>query len=128
MINKDSIRIAIVDDDPMILRVFSSMTKQANYHADFFPSSREALTTIGAHPKLYDLVVSDICMPDEDGVAFARKARTLNPNMPFMFMTGGGDSEKRREALSLGRVTFLEKPFSLIREINENIVHFLENK
>ena len=128
MINKANVRIAVVDDDPIILTVFSSMTRQANYHADFFSSPAEALATIAAHPKLYDLVVSDISMPEEDGVAFARKTRVLNPDLPFMFMTGGVSTEKRKEALSLGRVIFLEKPFPLIQELNQNIIRFIENK
>jgi len=128
MINKDGIRIAVVDDDPMILNVFAAMTRQANYHADFFQSSHEALRAIAGHPKLYDLIISDICMPNEGGVEFARKARALNPDLPFMFMTGGVAEDKKEEALSLGRVTFLEKPFPLIVELNENIAKFLESE
>ncbi len=125
---KEEIRLVVVDDDPIILDVFSKMIKQVRYHADFFISPTEALETIMAHPKRYNLMITDICMPQDDGIAFAKKVRAANPDLPVMFMTGGATPEKKEEALSLGRVTFLEKPFPLIQVLGENIALFIENK
>ncbi len=126
MLNKDNIRIAVIDDDPLILNVFSSMIKQAGYYADFFPSPVPALEAILAHPTRYDILIVDIMMPDEDGVSFAKKVRAHVPKLPIMFMTGGVSSEKMEEALSLGRVAFLNKPFPLLKELAQYISEFLE--
>ena len=127
-INKDSIRIAVVDDDPLILSVFSSLMKQADYYADFFPSSAPALRAIEAHPGRYDLLVVDIQVPDGDGVTFAKKVRALFPEVPIMFMTGGAPEEKQREARALGRTAFLNKPFPLLDKLGETIQKFVSGK
>ena len=120
-----NIRIAIVDDDPMILNVFSSLMKATVLHADFFQSSHEAFKTMVTHPDRYDLLITDIVMPDGDGVDFAKKVRTVLTELPVMFMTGYATEEKRKEALLLGRVEFLEKPFPLIDALEAAIKKFL---
>lgn len=128
MIDKDPICIAVVDDDPVILNVFSSLLKQTGYHADFFHSSVPALKAILTPPACYHLIIVDIVMPEGDGISFAKKIRTHLPELPIMFMTGGVPSEKREEALSLGRVAFLDKPFPLIEELQRHISKFLEER
>ncbi len=127
-INPDDIRIAVVDDEKVILDVFSSLLTQAHYHADFFNNPQEAYQAIAAHPDRYDLVITDISMPQEDGVAFAKKVRSNFPRkIPFIFMTGYASEEKRKEALALGRVDFLNKPFILMEVVHKAIVSLLES-
>lgn len=128
MIDKGPVRIAVIDDDPVILNVFSSLLKQTGYHADFFSSSVPALKAILAYPACYHLVIVDIVMPEGDGISFAKKIRSHLPDLPIMFMTGGVQPEKREEALSLGRVAFLDKPFPLIEELQRHISKFLEER
>ncbi len=120
-----SIRIAVVDDDPMILSVFSSLMKQTVLHADFFQNSHEAFKAMASHPDRYDLLITDIVMPDGDGVDFAKKVRSVLTELPIMFMTGFATEEKRKEAMALGRVEFLEKPFPFIDALEEAIKKFV---
>lgn len=127
VIKKKDICIALVDDDPIILNVFSSILKQVHYRVDFFWSANEALEVIYARHKSYDLIITDICMPGgDDGVTFAKKVREINPDLPIMFMTGGVTPEKKNEALSLGCIAFLDKPFPLIQKLDEYIYNFLK--
>ncbi|OIO37875.1 MAG: hypothetical protein AUJ72_03650 [Candidatus Omnitrophica bacterium CG1_02_46_14] len=119
------IRIAVVDDDPMILKVFSSMMKQTILHADFFESSHEAFKAMVTHPDRYDLLITDIVMPDGDGVDFAKKVRVVLSDLPIMFMTGFATEERKKEALTLGRVEFLEKPFPFIDALELAIRKFI---
>ena len=124
-VNPKEIRIAVVDDDPVILNVFSLMIKRFGYVADFFLISEEAFKIISEHPKHYNLLISDIFMPNEDGISFAKRVRSVAPDLPIIFMTGNESQEIRNQALSLGRVTFFGKPFPLLEVLKETIDKFL---
>ena len=126
----NNLRILVVDDDEVILNVFSSIMRQAGYHTDFFLDPQQALSTLASHPLRYDILVVDIHMPGQDGISLARKVREMLPDLPVMFMTGGDvTEEKKEEALALGRVRFLPKPFPLIDALTEMVSKFaLEKK
>ncbi|OIO39414.1 MAG: hypothetical protein AUJ72_00795 [Candidatus Omnitrophica bacterium CG1_02_46_14] len=120
------IRIAIVDDEKMLLSVFSSLlNQQHHYQAECFSNPHKAFDAITNHPGRYQLVIADIYMPQMDGITFAKMVRQVFPDLPFMFMTGEVNDELRESALSLGRVTFLEKPFPLEKTIKEAIPDLL---
>ncbi len=122
------LRFAVVDDDHLILEVFASLMHQSNYHADFFSTFDQAYKAITAHPGRYDLLITDIFMPDGNGIDFAKKIRVVFPDIPILFMTGSGTDELKQQALNLGRVSFLEKPFHLSSVLEGTIVKFLSDK
>lgn len=124
----DNIRIAVVDDDKNILNVFSSLISQAKLYADFFSSSADAYKAIVVRPKRYDLLITDIYMPSGDGIVFARKIREILPDIPVLFMTGNVTEERKQEALSLGRVQFLEKPFPLVNVLRDTLAAALTDR
>jgi DNA-binding NtrC family response regulator len=119
------LRIAVVDDEKMLLSVFSSLMRQFHYHADFFSNPVNALAASLADPARYHLVISDIKMPEMDGIEFAKKIRFVLPKMPILFMTGHVSDELREEAMGMGNVEFLEKPFPLESTLKEVIPRFL---
>ncbi len=119
------VRIAVVDDEKLLLQVFSSLMRQYHYHGDFFSNPLKALDAIVGNPGRYSLVISDIRMPELDGIAFAKKVRLVMPELPIMFMTGDVSDQVRRAALELGNVAFLEKPFPLEATLKEAIPKFL---
>ena len=120
-----NIRIAVIDDERLLLQVFSSLMRQHHYHADFFSDPLKALDAIVGNPGRYQLVISDIRMPELDGIVFAKKIRLVLPELPIMFMTGDMSEQVRQAALSLGNVTFLEKPFPLEATLRQAIPKFL---
>jgi len=122
------IRIAVVDDERMLLNVFSSLMKQYHYHADFFSNPQKALEVIYNDPLRYSLVLTDIRMPQMDGIVFAKRIRDILPKMPIMFMTGDLSDGLREQALALGNVAFLEKPFPLEETLRDSIPKFLNNR
>ena len=123
------IRIAVVDDDRMLLEVFSSLMKRSpNYHTHFFSTADKAYETITEKKGHYHLVISDIRMPGMNGIEFAKKVRAAELNLPIILMTGDVTDEARSEALSIGRVIFLEKPFPLESTLNEFIPKFLRGE
>ncbi len=123
--NAAQVRIAVIDDERMLLSVFSSLMRQFHYHADFFSNPIKALESIVGNPGRYSLVISDIRMPEMDGITFARKIRMVLPKMPILFMTGEATDEMRAQALELGNVEFLEKPFPLEATLRDVIPRFL---
>jgi len=122
------IRIAIVDDDHMLLGVFSSLMKRSNYHTHFFLDAVKALEKISAIRGHYNLVISDIQMPSMHGLEFARRIRAIEPDLPIILMTGDVSDEARTAATEIKRVVFLEKPFPLESTLNEFIPKFLKGE
>ena len=65
-----------------------------------------------AQGKSYDLVVSDVVMPNMDGPAMVRELRERRPDMRILFMSGYAE-EQLRQSINLDKVAFLPKPFSV---------------
>lgn len=122
---KVRVRIAVVDDEKMLLHVFSSLMRQYHLHADFFSNPIKARDEIIGNPGRYQLVITDIRMPEMDGVKFAKEIRFVLPKMPVMFMTGDMTDEVKESAEALGNVAFLEKPFPLEATLRDVIPKFL---
>lgn len=122
---RSQLRIAVVDDEKMLLDVFRSLMRQLRYQADFFSEPKRALETILGNPGRYQLVMTDILMPELDGIEFARKIRFVLPRIPIVFMTGDQSKDWRQDAEGLGNIIFLEKPFSLEEALKEAIPKFL---
>jgi CheY-like chemotaxis protein len=123
------IRIAVIDDEQMILNVFSSLMHQFNYQADFYSDSVKGLDEVIQNPGRYQLVICDINMPILDGITVGEKIRLVLPALPIMFMTGANISEEqKKKALSLGNVTFLNKPFPLVETLKETIPKVLRQQ
>ena len=126
--NEPIVRIAIVDDDRMLLNVFSSMMRHTQYHTHFFSGPKKALEEISAVKGHYHLLISDLWMPEMNGIELARKVRIAEPTLPIILMTGDATDEMREAAKNLGRVVFLEKPFPLESTLKEFIPKFLKGE
>ncbi len=122
------IKIAVVDDERMLLNVFSSIMRQYNYDAHFFSHPVSALNAIILHPDRYKLVITDILMPELDGIEFAKKVREAVPGMPILFMTGDATEEAKRQSQKMGNTVFLEKPFPLEHTLKEVIPKLLADQ
>ncbi len=121
------VRIAVIDDERVLLQTFSSLMRQCRYEAEFFSSPLKALDAVMQEPGRYQLIIADIKMPEMDGITFVKKVRFILPNLPIIFMTGGVPEEVRQEALGFTNVLFLEKPFPLESTLKEAIPKLLKN-
>ena len=109
-------RMLVVDDDAEIGR-YISQELGAFYHVTPVTSAREALRLLlGAEAdRQYDLVVSDVMMPEMDGFTFLRMIKT-NMNLshiPVVMLTSKSDVANRLEGLEKGADAFLAKPFDM---------------
>jgi YesN/AraC family two-component response regulator len=108
--------VLIVDDDAEIGQ-YITQELGSYYHITSVTSAREAMRELlGADPeKQYDLVVSDVMMPEMDGFTFLRMVKTNMhlSHIPVVMLTSKSDVANRLEGLEKGADAFLAKPFDM---------------
>ncbi len=106
-------RILVIDDDPAMRRMVSRILADAGYEVIEAKDGREALKQMAAFDPV--VIVTDIVMPEMEGIEFILHVRKLQPGAKVIAMSGGGKAATRelflRMAKSLGADTVLEKPF-----------------
>ncbi|MBA3468553.1 MAG: response regulator [Herpetosiphonaceae bacterium] len=117
--------ILIVDDDATMCRYCSKALRYAGYQVTDTTSSLVALDYL-RHQK-FDLLLTDIKMPQLSGLELARQARTLNPGLAVIIMTGQTTLETLREAVQQGVTSYLSKPFE-IEEMRLTVAQVLHHR
>lgn len=118
-------RILIVDDEAGMQRLLSRVLEREGYAATPVGSAKEALELISADS--YDLVVTDIQMPEMDGLELLREIKEFDPSLPIVVMTAYGTVENAVEALRNGAFDYLTKPFET-DEVRLAVAKALEHK
>lgn len=103
-------RILVVDDEPRTREAVSLYLQGLGYRVE---STGDAQGGLDLVRKGVDLVISDIRMPDMDGLEFLQEIRSLNPALPVILITGYPGPEASWDARQLEATAFLSKPFRL---------------
>lgn len=103
-------RILVVDDELVVLKGCERILRPEGYEVDAVASPVEGLEKFGNGG--YDLVITDIMMPEMDGLEFIRRIRQKNADTNIVMITGFPSQESIKEALGLRIVDYLPKPFS----------------
>jgi two-component system, NtrC family, nitrogen regulation response regulator NtrX len=106
-------RILIVDDDPGTLASLSRAFALEGYTALTASSAARALERLDEEP--VDAILSDVVMPEMDGLQFLAAARAKAPHIPVILMSGQATLETAMKATRLGALDFVEKPIGLDR-------------
>ena len=106
--NPASLQILVVDDDRYLLLALKQTLELAGYRADTFTSPLEALAA--AEKSSYAAVLTDIRMPELDGLALLERLHGLDADLPVILITGHGDVALAVRALKAGAYDFLQKP------------------
>src|SRR6478735_10211485 len=102
-------KVYIVDDDEAMRDSLQFLLGSADFTVTLFETASSFLDAL---PGLdYGCVVSDVRMPGIDGIELLQRLRASNVKFPVIIMTGHGDIRLAVEAMKLGAVDFLEKPF-----------------
>jgi DNA-binding NtrC family response regulator len=119
-------RILIVDDEASVLFVLCDALARLGDHCEIVAASkgREALGQ--AKTKAFDLVITDIRLPDIDGIELTKNIMTLHPDTSFIWITAYGCWEVRSEAAKLGVPYCLDKPVE-VGEIRQMARDVLDN-
>jgi len=106
-------RILIVDDDQGTLASLSRAFALEGYTALTAASATRALERLGEEP--VDAILSDVVMPEMDGIAFLEQVKLRSPHVPVILMSGQAGLETAVRATRLGALDFVEKPVGLDR-------------
>ena len=111
-------RIILAEDDDSMRGFLVRALERAGYHVTSFANGREAFERLKREP--FTLLLTDIVMPQMDGIELARRAAELDPDLKIMFITGFAAVTLNSEAPKDARV--LSKPFhlkDLVREVDQ---------
>ncbi|MCB0218613.1 MAG: sigma-54-dependent Fis family transcriptional regulator [Chrysiogenetes bacterium] len=104
-------RILIIDDDPSFRKLLERNLQTAGFETTVATSGREGLA-LHAEGGI-DLVVSDIHMPEMDGIAALREFRRKDPDLPVVLVTAQATVETAMKAVKLGAFDYVRKPTDL---------------
>ncbi len=104
-------QILVVEDDKDLNRTVCAFLNNSGYQATGAQSAGEAYDAM--YETVFDLIVSDIMMPDTDGFAFAETVRSFNENIPILFMTARDDFASKQRGYRIGVDDYMVKPIDL---------------
>lgn len=102
--------LLIVDDEKGYREVLSAVFGAEGYDVATASDGRTAVSHLNSQP--VDVVISDVCMPDMDGIELLKTIRSIDADMGMVLMTAFGTIETAREAFKLGADDFVQKPFN----------------
>ena len=104
-------RILVVEDDRALNKSVCTFLNQSGYEATGCLGAEEAYDAMYAG--LFDLIISDVMMPGIDGFEFVRTVRTLDQNIPILFMTARDDFASKQRGYRVGIDDYMVKPIDL---------------
>ena len=105
------IHILIVDDDAKLNKTVCTYLNDCGFEMKGVLNAQEAFEEL--YNSLYDLIVSDIMMPQMDGFEFAQKIREVNKHIPILFMSAKDDLPSKQKGFRLGIDDYMVKPVEL---------------
>ena len=104
-------QILVVEDDRDLNRTVCAYLNNSGYRATGCLNASDAYDAM--YEQVFDLIVSDIMMPGIDGFEFAKTVRTLNENIPILFMTARDDFASKQRGYRIGVDDYMVKPIDL---------------
>ena len=115
----------VVDDEPRLRQVLVRLMVGEGFHCDEAPNGMEALEKLSAGE--YVLVLSDLRMPQMDGLELLRNIRERHPGIAVILITAVAEVEVALTAFSIGAMDYLTKPFH-IEEVRARVAQALEKR
>lgn len=106
-------RVLVVDDEPEMLSFITQVLSESGFTCNTASNSRQALAKM--RNSEFHLLITDVKLPDGDGTEIVRIAREKHPYMSAIVITGFASINGIREAIDLGAMDYIPKPFSADR-------------
>ncbi len=103
-------RVLVVDDDELVVQSYARTLGRLGYTVDTASSARQAIDRFRADAS--DVVLSDLAMPDMDGLSFLRELRRFDLDVPVVIVTGAPSMETAIKAVEYGAFRYITKPAS----------------
>lgn len=104
-------RVLIVDDEVNLMAALCEVLGEQGFEAYGYASGADALKAL--QEQSYDLLLTDLMMPDLDGIELLKEALKIDPNMVGIMITGQGTVQTAVEAMKAGAFDYVLKPFKL---------------
>jgi len=104
-------RLLIVDDEEAQVKALCDTLRQQGYVTSGFSSAALALSAL--RNKSFDLLLTDLMMPETDGIGLLNQALKIDPNIVGIVMTGQGTIDTAVQAMKAGALDYIRKPFKL---------------
>ncbi len=105
--------ILLVEDEPMILKMTTQMLVGQGYHVLTAASPWEAIRLAKEHAGSIDLLITDVIMPETNGLDLAKRLLTISPNIKRLFMSGYTANVIEPHGVLDEGVHFIQKPFNM---------------
>ena len=102
--------IFFVDDEPDVQKVVGRTLEQAGFKVSCFSRASDCLEQLRSRP--CDLLITDVKLPEMDGIELLTKVKCIIPSLPVLVITGYGDIPMAVKALKAGASDFIEKPLN----------------
>jgi response regulator RpfG family c-di-GMP phosphodiesterase len=112
----DKIKILVVDDEEHICKMVLRFLSMNNYRGDSAKNGKKALDMLAKNK--YDIVLTDIKMPEMDGISLMKVAKDTYPDLIFIIMSAYGTLESAIESMKMGAINFIKKPISIVELIS----------
>ena len=119
-------RVLFVDDEQDLVQIAAQMLSHLGYEVTTRMSSNEALELFRVNPKRFDLVITDMTMPNMTGDMFSKELMKIRPDIPIILCTGFSERISEEKAKAIGIKEFVMKPLAMgdlakrIRKVLDN--------
>lgn len=107
----EQFRLIVVDDEKPQLEALCTLLEDAGFVVNGFADPAAALTQL--HTMTHDVLLTDLRLPGMDGIELIQKARQIDPDMSAVLMTGHGSIQSAVNAMKLGVLDYILKPFKV---------------
>ena len=105
------IKILVVEDDIQLNQIVCTFLNDHGFYAKGCLNANDGYDAM--YNNIYDMIITDIMMPEIDGFEFAKSVRNINKNIPIMFMTVKDDMHSKQKGYQLGIDDYMVKPINL---------------
>ena len=113
---EERLRILLCEDDENLGMLLREYLQAKGFNADLFADGESGYKAFLKGK--YDLCVLDVMMPKKDGFALAQEIRTVNSEVPIIFLTAKSIKEDILEGFKIGADDYITKPFSMEEELS----------
>ncbi len=126
-IPKGTEHVLFIDDEPVLAKMGKQLLESLGYQVEMITKSTDALELFRKKPDKFDLVITDMTMPNITGEKLAIELMNIRPDIPVILSSGFNYNIDEKKAMALGIRAFISKPV-LKQEIAETIRNVLDGK